>query len=245
MSLHKTHGLKISLLALCLMLCCGVGWCRAEIYLFYFDPEDQQTTNNTSLVASIRERTQRSQFTQPLLAIKSNLLYDAMSIINLEAEIPIYDRWSVLGEIIFPWWTMNNREVDSRRNRFQLFNGTLEGRYWWGDREELPLLTGWFTGLYVGGGLYDFEYRGKGYQGEFFVAAGVSGGYSHLIGHSDRLRIEYSLGVGYLSSNYDYYEACFCCSDSWHAVRERSGRYSWFGPTRAKVSLSWMINRRR
>lgn len=214
----------------------------AEVVIYY---RDEEPTVERA-VEPIEELAEEVVFEikplehRALFAIKSNLLFDMLSLINLEVEVPIGVRYSVAGEMIFPWWSMDNH-----RNRIQILNINLEGRYWWGDRADVPILTGWFTGLYAGGGLYDLEYRGEGYQGEFFIAAGLSGGYAHMINRSRTLRLEYSLGVGFLSTNYDYYEACYCCNDRWHAVRQRSGRYSWVGPTRARVSLSYMIDLKR
>ncbi|MCQ5209210.1 DUF3575 domain-containing protein [Bacteroides thetaiotaomicron] len=53
----------------------------------------------------------------------------------------------------------------------------MEGRYWLGSRkrrEVREVLTGHFMGLYAGGGKYDLQWGLKVYQGEFFIASGVS-----------------------------------------------------------------------
>ncbi len=186
---------------------------------------------------------QRDDF-RLLFALKTNLLFDAFTAINLELEIPINQRWSVAGEFIFPWWTINNNNEDSRRNRFQLINGNIEAKYWWESRyaRPQPLLTGWFTGVYAGAGTYDFEHNARGYQGDALFLCGISGGYAHTINRDGNLRLEYTIGVGYLTSFYHYYEAEFCANNHWHAVEIRNGRNKWFGPTRAKVSLSWLID---
>ena len=180
---------------------------------------------------------------KPLFALKTNLLFDALSLINIELEVPIGDRWSIAGDVVFPWWTMDNDKADSKRNRIQLFNFNLEGRYWFGDREDRPVMTGWFGGFYVGGGLYDFERSGKGYQGEFSIMGGLSGGYAHTINKKGNLRMEYSLGVGYMQTDYRYYESHFAPTNVWHPLYESGGRYTWFGPTKAKISLVWMLNK--
>ncbi|MFR9543931.1 MAG: DUF3575 domain-containing protein, partial [Rikenellaceae bacterium] len=125
-----------------------------------------------------------------LFALKTNLLYDAATIINVEAEIPIGDRWSVAGEWIFPWWTTSDNAY-----ALQMLSGQLEGKYWFGNRTNKPQLTGWFAGLYAGGGLYDLQWDSNGYQGEFYIAAGISAGYAHTINKSGSLRMEYSVGV--------------------------------------------------
>ncbi|MFI3321328.1 MAG: DUF3575 domain-containing protein [Rikenellaceae bacterium] len=180
---------------------------------------------------------------QPLLAVKTNLLFDALSILNIELEVPIKQRFSVAGEWVFPWWISDDGTASSKRNRTQLLHGNLEGKYWFGDRTARPVMTGWFAGLYAGGGTYDFERSREGYQGEFFIAAGISGGYAHTINKDGNLRMEYSLGVGYLKTDYREYEAFFGVDDMWHPIRQKSGSYTWVGPTKAKVSLVWMFNK--
>lgn len=198
-------------------------------------PVSHTTCYEPALPASTTEKSSK-----PLFALKTNLLFDAASALNVEVEVPIKNRWSVLGEWIFPWWTFDNDKSDSRRHRFQLLNFNLEGRYWLGNRDTHAPLTGYFGGLYAGAGLFDFEWDRKGYQGEFFIAAGVSGGYAHSI--AKNLRLEYSLGIGYMKIRYNSYEAIYKNDQRWHAMRKESGRQSWFGPTRAKVSLVWMIH---
>ena len=179
----------------------------------------------------------RSYTVEPLFAIKTNLLFDMASALNAEIEVPIGKHWSVLGEVIFPWWLWENSQ-----NCFQLFSANLEGRYWFGDRTDKPVTTGWFAGFYAGGGYYDLEWDKKGYQGEFYIAAGLSGGYAHTLGKNSNFRLEYSIGLGYLSTQYRKYNAVYGIDDQWHLVRQHSGNYTWIGPTRLKVSLVWMLN---
>ncbi|MCL2097903.1 MAG: DUF3575 domain-containing protein [Bacteroidales bacterium] len=177
------------------------------------------------------------QIKQPLFAVKTNLLFDLATALNVEIEVPIGERWSILGEVIFPWWLW-----ESKQYALQTLSFNLEGRYWFGDRTDRPVLTGWFVGGYGGGGYYDIEWGSKGYQGEFFIATGLSGGFSHTLGKSGNFRMEYSLGVGYLRTNYREYTPLFGIDDEWHLIRQRSGNYTWIGPTRIKVSLSWILN---
>ncbi len=167
-------------------------------------------------------------------ALKTNLLYDLLLTPNIELEIPIGDWWSVTGEWIFPWWVTKNNGY-----ALQILSGQLEGRYWFGDRAIKPQLTGWFAGFYAGGGLYDLQWKNNGYQGEFYIAAGLSGGYAHTINRSGSLRMEYSLGVGYMKTDYSYYEGK---EDNEFLVWQHDGRYTWIGPTKAEVSLVWFID---
>lgn len=178
---------------------------------------------------------------RPLFALKTNLLFDVAMLPNIELEVPIGNRFSLAAEVVFPWWLW-----EQEQHCLQVVNGNLEGRYWLGNREKRRngsprlVMTGWFTGLYAGGGYYDLEWDKRGYQGEFFIMGGVSGGYAHSIGR--HLRMEYSVGVGYLKTNYRYYEARLNCEkERWELYRQNDGRFSWLGPTRAKVSLVWML----
>ncbi len=174
-------------------------------------------------------------------AVKTNLLYDAVTALNIEVEIPIGERFSVAGEWIFPWWNSRSVSTTSKRRYLQMLNGNLEAKYWLGDRADKRQLTGWFLGLYGGGGYYDFENKFKGYQGDFWHA-GVSAGYAHTLDKKGNWRMEYSLGMGYLNSSYTYYEDHYGFPLEWHPLIQRYETLDWFGPTKAKISLVWFIN---
>ncbi|CDN31711.1 hypothetical protein BN938_1631 [Mucinivorans hirudinis] len=172
-------------------------------------------------------------------ALKTNLLFDLATLFNIELEIPIGKHFSLLGEWTFPWWGgLGNRggvsptPFYSEKYTLQVLSAGLELRYWFAPREGEPL-TGWFVAPYIGRGIYDLQYNKDGYQGEFFMAAGLSGGYAHTIGKN--LHMEYSLGVGYLQTDYRYYTPL-----DGHKVYRHSGQYSWIGPTKAKISLVWI-----
>lgn len=177
---------------------------------------------------------------EPLFAIKTNLLYDLASVLNVEVEFPIGRRWSVAGEWIFPWWTFDNGKANSSRHRVQLLSANVDVKYWLGDRSKFKKLDGWFLGAYGGSGKYDFEYAKKGIQGEFCIFAGISGGYSHRI--SKNLYLEYSLGLGYLRTDYRKYTTKWGYDNLWHPIFKEGGKYTWIGPTKAKISFGWIIN---
>lgn len=191
-------------------------------------------TNETSANLQETPSVQDKYTIAPLLALKTNLLFDAASMLNIEIEVPIGQRWSVAGEWIFPWWLLKDKQ-----HCLELLSGNIEGRYWLGDRSKKEKLTGWAVGLYVGAGYYDLEWDKTGYQGEFFLAAGLGGAFAHKIGHN--LRLEYAFGVGFMRTKYRRYEAEMV-NDNWHLFHEEDGRFSWFGPTRARISLVWMLN---
>lgn len=183
---------------------------------------------------------ERKRQHRPLLALKTNLLFDLALVPNIEIEVPLgkQNRWSVNGEWMFPWWL-----IDHDKYCLQILSGGVEGRYWLGSRFRRlsrPALTGHFLGFYAGGGKYDLQWDTDGYQGEFYIASGLSYGYSTRIGR--HLNLEFSIGIGLLRTNYEYYHAI----DHYRTLLwQNNGNYTWFGPTKAKISLVWVWGRKR
>lgn len=177
---------------------------------------------------------------QTLLAVKTNLLFDVLTALNIELEVPLAQRWSVAGEWTFPWWICDNLKSNSKRHRLQLLHGNVDVKYWLGDREKHPKLDGWFVGVYAGGGKYDFEYKKRGVQGEFYLLTGIMGGMAHRI--TKHLFMEYAVGLGYLKTDYRHYRTKWGADEKWHPIYKKGGCYHWVGPTKIKVSLGWIID---
>ncbi len=178
----------------------------------------------------------RTGYLRPYAAVKTNLLFDALSLLNVELEVPIGRRWSVAAEWMFPWWLW-----EEKQHCLQILSATVEGRYWF-NVPAVPSayhpLEGWFAGVYASSGKYDLEWDRKGIQGEFFIATGISAGYVHRLARDWRL--ELSAGIGLLKTHYREYDAMYSPVDyRWHLIWQRNGNYTWTGPTRAKVSLVW------
>lgn len=167
----------------------------------------------------------------PRFALKTNLLYWAALAINAEAEYYLKRRLSLNVDWQYAWWSRK-----SRHKYYRLAAVSPELRYWFASRDNF---RGHFGGFYVGTGLYEFMARPThGIQGEFFIAGGLTYGYMFPLGK--RLRMELSLGVGYMMTEYRQYHWDRGCY-----VYEKTQRYSYFGPTKAKVSLVWPLNRFR
>lgn len=179
----------------------------------------------------------KGRIRHPLFALKTNLLFNASLLPNIEIEVPVGKRWSVNGEYIFPWW-----QFDGDKYCMQVLMGSLEGRYWLGNqrkRLEKEVLTGHFLGLYAGGGKYDLQWQDNGYQGEFFIAAGISYGWAARIARN--FHLEFSIGMGLLRTDYRHYHA----RDNYQTLLwQKNGKYTWFGPTKVKISLVWLLNRK-
>ena len=190
-----------------------------------------QVTGNAQTTGSANAIAPGKSSRRPLFAVKTNLLFDAALMPNIELEVPIGKRWSLNGEYMFPWWLINDD-----RYCLQILMGGLEVRYRPGKRSGRDVLTGHFIGLYAGGGKYDLQWDKNGYQGEFFIAAGVSYGYAHSIARN--LRLEYNIGIGMLRTDYRHYHS----RDNHRTLLwQENGEYTWLGPTKLKISLVWLI----
>lgn len=164
-----------------------------------------------------------------LIAVKSNLLYDAVTALNVEVEVPLGKRWSVMVEDVFPWWERGNKYC------LQLWEMGVEGRYWFKDKKyHSQKLKGHFAGAYVMSGKYDFQWDYDWcYQGEFW-SVGLTYGYSKRI--SRLFNLEFSASLGYLSTAYRHYYP----SEGYEILlrdKYKAGRTGYLGPTKLKISL--------
>ena len=83
----------------------------------------------------------------------------------------------------------------------------------------------------------DFELGGKGYLGDkWSYGGGVAYGYSLPVGH--RFNVDFTLGIGYLGGSYKEYIPL-----DGHYVWQTTKNRRWFGPTKAGISLVWLIGR--
>lgn len=167
-------------------------------------------------------------------AVKSNLLYDAVTALNVEVEVPIRNHWSVMVEHVFPWWETGNKYC------LQLLETGVEGRYWFSDnRWHSQKLQGHFAGAYAMSGKYDFQWdRDLCYQGRFW-SAGVTYGYTKKI--SRLFRLELSASLGYLSTKYQHYQPSVDYEQLYGDL-EGKRKISYIGPTKLKVSLVMPIH---
>lgn len=166
-----------------------------------------------------------------IIAAKTNLLYDAVTALNFEVEVPIGNHFSVAVEDVFPWWTCGPND---RKYAFQMWEMGLEPRWWFKKNDQRDRLTGHFAGIYGMASKYDFQWDyNLCYQGEYW-SAGLTYGYSMKI--SRLFNLEFSFSAGFMSSDYRHYVPGIGYE---HLYRDRykTGKISYFGPTKLKVSL--------
>lgn len=157
-------------------------------------------------------------------AVKSNLLYDVTSTINLETEFGVGKKLTMdVSANLNPW------NYSDRTMKHWLVQPEL--RYW-----VCKPFLGTFWGIHAHYGKFnvnsilpfrtDLDYRYEGW----LVGAGVSVGHQWII--SNRWSVEAELGVGYAHIKSDKF-ACWRCGR-----KVASEHTNYFGPT--KVALSFM-----
>lgn len=169
-----------------------------------------------------------------LLSLKTNLLYDAVTAINAEVEIPLGSHGSLLLEDVSPWWETGNKYC------FEMWEMGAEFRYYAKAFERPAKMRGAFAGLYAMSAKFDFQYDTQlNYQGEYW-SAGLTLGYVLPLGAKEKFSLEFSVSAGMLSSSYRHYQPS---SDYDMLIRDpyNIGRISYFGPTKAKISLVYPI----
>lgn len=199
---------------------------QAPIALPVQQAEIADTLLPTIPIRTVTYRTVREKAT--IAALKTNLLYDAATALNIEMEIPICKRWSIMVEDVFPWWHQGNKYA------FQLLSAGIEGRYWFARNWERDVLAGHFVGVYGMSGKYDLQWdHALCYQGEHW-SAGLTYGYAMPIGRW--FNLELSASVGYLATHYRHYRPA---DDYSELLRDPygQGHLQYLGPTKLKVSL--------
>lgn len=168
-------------------------------------------------------------------ALRTNML---LPLLNAGVEVTIGNRWSVGFDWYYPWLWREWHKSTKMERCFELLLGGAEARYWLGSRHTPGednwkyRLTGHSVGAYVYGGYFDIGKNFEGRQGEFF---NIGLDYLYSINVGKRLKIEFSVGVGFIHSSARKYKVY---NEDGKAFRTGvTERVNWFGPTKATVSL--------
>ncbi len=159
------------------------------------------------------------------LALKTNLLYDAVLMPSLEVEYLINERWTVNLEGEVAWWSKK-----SKHKYYQIATISPEARYWFKTHKPWH---GHYVGLFAGGSWYDLENGKRGYKGELLIT-GLSYGYMFPVGRN--LSFEAGIGLGFLHTSYEEYLPI-----DGHYVYQRTSRTDYFGPVKLKFALVWRL----
>ncbi len=171
------------------------------------------------------------------VAIKTNLLSDAVLSPNVGAEIGLAPKWTagVVGQ--FNGWTL------SHNRRWKHWSVQPGVRYWLCDR-----FGGHFFGAHLHGGQFNIggfdgrlnmlgadarKLKKSRFQG-WFAGAGVSYGYALVLGR--HWNMEGEIGIGYSYTRYDRFRCAGCGKKV-----ETDRPHHYVGPTKAAVNLVYLF----
>ena len=173
-----------------------------------------------------------------ILAFKTNLLSDLAMVPNLGVEVYLGGNFTVSANWMYAWW-----KNDETSWYWRTYGGNLAVRKWFGKQAAERRFTGHHIGLYGQCLTYDFAVGGRGQiggvpEGTLWdkpnFGAGVEYGYSLPV--AAHLNLDFSIGAGYFGGEYREYIAQDECY-VWQATKRRH----WIGPSKAEVSLVWIL----
>lgn len=201
-----------------------------------------------------------------LWSIKTNLLLDFAYMPGYERFCPIpnvaVEYYPLHGHFTYgasfdgPWWQHYNMH-----KYFQLRNYQLFTRYYLrsGDIErnrpgEGAAFKGLYFNMYAHAFLYNICFGEKrGWEGEGW-GTGLGIGYTLPLGKSEHWRLDFGIQAGFFNTRYDPYQwRCPVNPETdpvkyyykWYGdakdFKKRQHSYSWFGPTRIDITLSYDI----
>lgn len=171
------------------------------------------------------------------VALKTNIVSDALLSPNLGLEFGLAPKWSldISGQLNL--WTL------SHDRRWKHWAVQPEARYWFCDR-----FSGHFLGIHAHGGQYNIggfdgrvnflgtdarKLKDTRYQG-WFVGGGIAYGYAWILGKHWNLEAE--IGIGYSYTRYDRFRCAGCGKKI-----EKGKSHNYYGPTKAAVNLVYLF----
>ncbi|MDE6190717.1 MAG: DUF3575 domain-containing protein [Muribaculum sp.] len=167
------------------------------------------------------------------VAVKTNILYDALLNVNAGVEVGLAPRWTAEISADYNSWTLSH---DRKWKHWFL---QPEVRYWFCER-----FSGHFVGAHLIGGQYnvgglknginflgtDFsKLSDRRYQG-WFAGAGIAYGYSWIL--DLHWNVEAEIGLGWTYSRSDVYPCATC------GTKLAEGKpHNYVGPTKAAINL--------
>jgi hypothetical protein len=189
-------------------------------------------TVGTATAQEAKSAKQPSGMSTPVWAVKSNLLYDATTSINLGTEFRLARRWTMDISGNYNGWTYsNNKKFKHALVQPELRYYLCESFY-----GHFFAVHGLYSHYNIGGIHLPFDFfpalRSHRYQGNLY-GGGIAYGYHQVL--SPRWSMEFEAGVGYVYTDYEKFK-CEKCGES--AGKQSKG---YFTPTKLAVSLIYII----
>lgn len=212
---------------------------QTAVYRLKGDRKDKQATaskvaderkgtpkNQASKAAkSLRKNRERSSGTSNgrYMALKSNIAYDALAILNLAFEMQVHDKMTVELPVMWSLWDME-QEHGIRTVALQ-----PEARWWTGSEVG----KGHFFGLHAHVAWFNVKWNKNRYQDTARPLLGAGLSYGYRLPLNEHWGAEFSLGVGYANMKYNTYYNI----DNGAQLDTRIRHY--WGVTRIEASLAY------
>ena len=166
------------------------------------------------------------------VAIKTNLLYDAVFVPNLSVEVNCYNNFTVYLDMLYAGWNFPSKNI-----YWDLYGLQIGARKYFGKISRERAFSGHHIGAYTQALAYDMQAGNLGQQTPGLnIGVGLDYGYSFPI--ASGLNLDLEIGLGYLGGK--YYE--YVVQDGHHTWRGTVKR-AWMGPTKLGASLLWLIKK--
>lgn len=190
----------------------------------------------THLTAQTSDNNSEEVFSSSIIALKTNLLFDATTTMNLGVEFKLSNKYTLdLSGNYNPWTFKNNM-------KWKHWLVQPELRYWFCQEWD-----GHFWGLHAHGGVFniggiknsirflgtDFSQLSAHRFEGWLVGAGFTYGYSLPL--SRNWNLEGLLGLGYAYLQFDK----FRCENCGEKIGE--GNHHYVGPTKAAINLIYVF----
>lgn len=163
------------------------------------------------------------------MSVRTNLLYDLAMTPNIGVEFHFGKGWAAGANWEYAWW-----KRDASSFYWRVYGGDAYIRKYFGAKSRERALSGHHIGLYAQSYTYDFELGKAGIISELTYGGGIEYGYSLPVART--LNLDFTVGAGYLGGEYKVYDPI----DDHYVWRETRQRHFW-GPTKAEISLVWLI----
>lgn len=193
------------------------------------DKIDSTVTTGGTAVTEGAETLTDAGVAKVIMGMKTNMLYDVAMTPNIGVEFNLGKGWSIGANWAYAWW-----KNDPKAFYWRVYGGELDVRRYFGKKSRERAISGHHIGLYGQMMTYDFDLGKTGIISDLSYGGGIEYGYSLPVAKS--LNIDFGIGIGYLGGEYKVYEPMDGCY-VWQQTRLRH----WFGPTRAEISLVWLI----
>lgn len=161
---------------------------------------------------------------RPYMAIKTNVAYDAIGVMNLAYECQFANHWTAELPVMWSFW-------DWRQSLGMRGVALQPGvKYWFATPGD-----GHALGADIDLAWYNCRRDEKRYQNTGRPLMGVSLNYAYSLNLGRGWKAEFSLGVGYINTRYNTYYNI----DNGALISTRDRNY--FGPTRVGISLVYAL----